>query len=132
MKPTLLLTLGACLLLGNAALAQSTEIAGSPDQAATRPQAPLDKVYTYVEQMPLPQGGMVNLIPNLVAALQYPAQARKEKIEGMVFVSFIVDSEGLVRQPTTARGVHPLLDAEALRAVLAMPAWKPGTQNAPR
>lgn len=58
--------------------------------------------------------------------LRYPQQAVEEGIQGRVLVDFIVDEKGKVRDVKVLRGVHPLLDDEAVRVVSASPDWKPG------
>ena len=57
---------------------------------------------------------------------KYPEQAVEDGIEGTVFVTFEVESDGSITNPHILQGVHPLLDAEALRVVNIMPKWKPG------
>lgn len=58
--------------------------------------------------------------------LRYPKQAVEEGIQGRVLVDFIIDENGDVKDVTVLRGVHPLLDEEAVRVVSASPRWKPG------
>ena len=65
----------------------------------------------------------------LVKNITYPEQARKDTIQGKVYVTFVVDATGKVVEPKVIRGVHPLLDQEALRVTERMPAWKPGKQK---
>jgi TonB family protein len=62
-------------------------------------------------------------------SIYYPTEALKKRIEGKVFVAFVVGTEGKVEDIRVMKGVHPLLDAEALRAVSLLPAFKPGKQN---
>ncbi|PJJ54550.1 TonB family protein [Hymenobacter chitinivorans DSM 11115] len=85
--------------------------------------------YLFVEQMPVFQAGTSTLTHYLAAHVQYPAQAKKEKIQGTVLVRFMVGPEGKVKRAAVVKSRHPLLDAEALRVVSAMPAWKPGRHN---
>jgi TonB family protein len=61
--------------------------------------------------------------------MKYPSDALKGKIQGEVLVSFIVKSDGKVESAKVLRGVHTLLDAEAVRVVNILPAWKPGIQD---
>ena len=44
-------------------------------------------------------------------------------------VQFTVEPDGSVQNVKLIRGVHPLLDNEALRVVSASPKWTPGYQN---
>ena len=46
---------------------------------------------------------------------------------GMVYLTFMVSKDGAVEEVEIIQGVHPLLDAEALRVVKSMPSWKPGS-----
>lgn len=95
----------------------------------TPPAAPAAPVYTYVEQMPQPQGGMPGLMQFLGQQIKYPAEALQQRLEGKVFVTFVVNTQGGIEQARVSKGAHALLDAEALRAIQLMPAWTPGRQN---
>ncbi|OON70509.1 TonB family protein [Hymenobacter sp. CRA2] len=74
-------------------------------------------------------GGADSALAYLRRHMEYPAEAVAQRLEGRVFVSFIVNAAGAVEQAQVVKGSQPLLDAEALRAVQAMPAWEPGRQN---
>ena len=56
----------------------------------------------------------------------YPTEAQMERIQGRVYVEFTIDVDGSVTDVTLLRGVHPLLDAEALRVIKSSPKWTPG------
>ena len=84
-------------------------------------------VYYEVEVMPEFPGGFTALQEFLVKNIQYPEKAKKEGITGKVFVQFIIDETGKVTDPKVLKSVHPLLDAEAVRVIGAMPDWTPGT-----
>lgn len=102
-------------------------VAGHTTQAQTQPVIE-DKVFNYVERMPEFPGGQQALFRTLSQTVQYPAEALAKQVEGRVLVSFVVASTGQVQQVKLARGIDPLLDAEALRAVAALPAFIPGKQ----
>ncbi len=59
----------------------------------------------------------------------YPADAAKANIEGLVTVSFIVEKDGSISNVKILKGVHPLLDEEAVRLTKSMPKWIPGKAN---
>lgn len=59
--------------------------------------------------------------------LTYPLQAKMERIQGRVYISFLIGRDGKMRNVQLLSGVHTLLDEEALRVVRLMPDWKPGT-----
>jgi TonB family protein len=48
---------------------------------------------------------------------------------GSVEVSFIVEPDGAVNEVRITRGVHPEVDMQVLKAAVAMPNWKPGTER---
>lgn len=82
-----------------------------------------------VEQMPVFPGGEEALREFIANNLVYPAEAAKQKIEGRVFVTFIVSKTGQVKETKIARGVNHLLDEAAMEVVRKMPQWTPGTQK---
>lgn len=63
--------------------------------------------------------------------MRYPEAALKADIQGTVFISFIVDSTGMLQQFTIKRGADLGygLPEEALRIVQSMPCWKPAKMN---
>jgi len=87
------------------------------------------KVYDKVEQMPEFPGGQAELINFLMKSVKYPEESVMKKIQGKVFVSFVISKKGSVLNTKIERGVDPLLDAEALRVVNSMPQWTPGKEK---
>lgn len=83
---------------------------------------------TYFPFIVQPQfrGGESERIRYLVENIRYPRKARKRNISGIVYLTFLVRSDGEVTDVKILRGVHPLLDEEALRVVERMPKWTPG------
>ena len=57
--------------------------------------------------------------------LRYPQGAVEQGIQGRVIVDFVIDTDGKVVDVEVTRGVHLLLDEEAIRVVEASPKWKP-------
>ncbi|MBQ8702897.1 MAG: energy transducer TonB [Bacteroidales bacterium] len=87
-----------------------------------------DEIYTVVEQKPQFPGGEDALLQWLGTHVQYPEKAKAEKLEGKVYVTFVVERDGSI---TNVRIVAPrekmaLLEEEAVRVVRAMPKWEPG------
>jgi TonB family protein len=87
-----------------------------------------DDVYTIVEDMPEFPEGEMGMRKFLAQTIRYPLEAAEKNIQGKVFVSFIIQKNGTVGDISLVRGVHPLLDKEAMRVVRQMPKWKPGHQ----
>ena len=57
----------------------------------------------------------------------YPEEAKKAGIEGRVYTRFTITKEGKLTNVKLIRGVHPLLDEEAIRVIESAPQnWKPG------
>ena len=76
--------------------------------------------------MPMYPGGDEARNRFLVENITYPIKAIKKGIQGTVYVSFVVDSDGRLSNVKLLQGVSPLIDNEALRVVQRMPKWKPG------
>ncbi len=81
------------------------------------------------DMLPKYPGGMAELMKWLQKEVKYPTAAAKDEIEGRVLVQFVVNEHGKVVNPKVIKGVHPLLDAEALRAVSEMKDWEPGMKD---
>ena len=92
-------------------------------------EAQTDKVYDRVEVMPEFPGGMQGLFEYMQNNVNYPKEAKNQKIEGRVIVSFIVEKDGSISDVHPLTAVHPLLDKEAMRLVNEIPRWKPGTEK---
>jgi protein TonB len=58
--------------------------------------------------------------------LQYPAQAMKKKIHGVVIISFVINKNGEVVNVRVERSVDPVIDEAAVRTIQGMPRWIPG------
>ena len=89
-----------------------------------QPEAPVN--FTVVQQIPVFPGGWSAFMQWLTKNLKYPYQAQKDKIQGMVVVSFIVNKDGTVADVKVSTSADPVLDREALRVMRMMPRWKPG------
>ncbi|MDR0691424.1 MAG: TonB family protein [Prevotellaceae bacterium] len=71
-------------------------------------------------------GGQGEMMKFIFDNLKYPKEAAEKKIQGRVTVEFLVRTGGNVDNVKVLKSVDPLLDAEAVRVVKAMPAWTPG------
>src|SRR5205085_6436235 len=56
-----------------------------------------EKVFTYVEEMPAFPGGPDKLMEYLKQNLKYPSMAQENGIEGRVWISFMVDKTGKIK-----------------------------------
>lgn len=82
--------------------------------------------YDYFPSFP---GGEVALANYLNENIIYPQEAIEKRIEGRVYVSFVVDSLGNLNDILILKGVNSLLDEEAVRVIKAMPLWTPATHK---
>lgn len=78
------------------------------------------------DEMPSFPGGMNKFYEYLSKSIKYPESAAKKKIEGKVFVSYVVEADGQLSNVKVVRGVDAALDAEAVRVVEGSPKWNPG------
>jgi len=75
------------------------------------------------------QGGINKFYDFLAKNLRYPAKARENKVQGKVFLTFIVEKNGSLSDIKVVRGIGSGCDEEAVRVIKSSPKWKPGTQN---
>ena len=87
------------------------------------------KVFDVVEQMPEFPGGIAAMFEYLMQNVKYPEDAEKQKVEGRVIATFVVETDGSITDVQAVKQVFPSLDAEAIRVLEAMPKWTPGKQN---
>lgn len=82
---------------------------------------------TVVQKQPQFPGGEDSLVAFLKSNLRYPEEARLAWIQGRVFIGFMVDHNGKIRDVKVLSSVNPQLDDEAIRVVHLMPDWVPGS-----
>ncbi|HEY0110437.1 MAG TPA: energy transducer TonB, partial [Fibrella sp.] len=86
--------------------------------------------YGPTDQNPEFKGGQSGMYTFLGQNIIYPADAAKAGIQGKVFVSFVVCTDGTLCDYELLKGAHSSLDKEALRVVRKMSGlWKPGLQR---
>jgi TonB family protein len=85
--------------------------------------------FMVVEELPQFPGGKEAMSSWIYDNMKYPGDAVKKKIEGKVYVTFLITSAGKIKNVNVQQPGNPLLDAEAKRIIAAMPEWKPGTQS---
>jgi len=90
---------------------------------------PEEVPFVVVEEMPMYPGGDTELLKYIGEHTNYPEVAKENNIQGRVIVRFCVTAKGGVSQVSILKGVDPELDAEAIRVVNTLPAFKPGKQG---
>jgi TonB family protein len=88
-----------------------------------------EEVFVIVDAVPEYPGGDEARIKFLRENVHYPKEAKEKGIQGMVFVSFIVEKDGSISNVKIVRGVDKLLDDESVRVTKLMPKWIPGRQK---
>jgi Ca-activated chloride channel family protein len=89
-----------------------------------------DFIFTLVEKQPEFMGGEKALQIFLAENINYPEELFNMGIQGTVYVKFIVDENGEVKDPKIILGVHELLDKEAIRVInLTSGKWRAGEQS---
>lgn len=87
-------------------------------------------VFFLVEQMPTFKGGGLERFREWInKRTNYPQAAIDGKIMGTVYLTFVVEKDGSVSNVEVLKGVHPLLDNEAIKAISESPKWTPGLQR---
>ena len=88
-----------------------------------------DKSYDVVDEMPEFPGGVGARMQYLAKNVKYPVEAQRKGQQGNVVVKFTVEKDGSITNSHIVRSISPLLDAEALRVINAMPKWIPGRHH---
>lgn len=81
------------------------------------------------EIMPAFPGGEQALMDYLQKNTRFPAEARKAGMQGVVYITFVIDENGKVTEAKCERSPGAILTAEAMRVLEGMPQWSPGKQG---
>ncbi len=80
------------------------------------------------ETWPEYEGGLTALVNYLSHNIKYPTDARRNNIQGMVVLAFVVEKDGSISDIVVSKSVSPSIDQEAIRVLKKMPKWVPGRQ----
>jgi len=75
------------------------------------------------------QDGKTALLRYIYQNIHYPPAALKQRINGRVICSFIINEDGSISDVTLVKGIYIFLDEEVLRVIRSMPEWKPAVKN---
>jgi periplasmic protein TonB len=93
-------------------------------------QAPVEaEIFTVVEEAPSFPGGDEKLYDFLRENMVYPQMARESGIQGIVYVTFVVEPNGTITNVRVLRDIGGGCGDESIRVVKAMPSWTPGKQR---
>ena len=82
--------------------------------------------FSEVEVEPSFKGGMSDFYKYLAMNIHYPATAKENNIQGKVFLTFTIESDGKLDKIKVLRGIGSGCDEEAMRVISASPRWNPG------
>lgn len=82
-----------------------------------------------VDEVPSFVGGEEAMMNYLYHAISYPEAARKVRIQGTVWIEFVVAKDGSIRDITVLRGIGGGCEEIAVKAIEQMPRWNPGKQK---
>ena len=100
--------------------------------------------FEIVDDPAVPEGGYKGLYNYFARNLRYPKSAKRQKLEGKVYVQFVIGEDGFVDQETIELASEEALSKmasaktvltdheyqkEALRLIKNMPRWKPPMQR---
>lgn len=89
----------------------------------------VDEIFGIVEDPAVFEGGMDNFYKYVSKNLTYPKQAKRQGIQGKIFLQFVVDKEGQITDIKVVKGLGFGLDEEATRVLRECPKWKPARQR---
>ena len=92
-----------------------------------------EKIYTVseVNVKPEPVKGMNDFHDKWSKGVVYPEDAIREKIQGMVFIQFVVNIDGTIADASVKSGIGYGCDEAALKGFknVSKEIWKPGFKN---
>lgn len=89
----------------------------------------IEEVFTVIEETAQPVGGMAAFYHFIGKEMQYPKEAKKKRLEGKVFIQFVINKDGTLADIKVIKGLGMGCDEEAIRLVSISPKWNPGTQR---
>lgn len=96
---------------------------GFPGMGGGAPQGPVGPQATF-------PGGNWQMQQFIGRNTNYPKSLEDSKVKGNVTVSFTVDTDGAIINPTISKSSDVfIMDKEALRTVMIMPDWTPAEQD---
>jgi len=96
------------------------------DQSAPKPPPapPVPPMPSGYDKPPVFEGGETAIYKFINANLIYPQTAKESLVSGRVNVRFSIDTDGTVGGVSVLKGINQELDAEAVRVIKLLPAWK--------
>ena len=86
-------------------------------------------IYQTADEMPQYPGGQSAMMSFLSENIEYPEDCKADGVEGTVYVSFVIDTQGKPTDIKALRSPDDRLSANATEVVSKMPKWTPGKQD---
>ncbi|WP_247236046.1 TonB family protein [Telluribacter sp. SYSU D00476] len=86
-------------------------------------------IFTVAEEQPEFPGGITAMYEYINQNMKYPPAAVRAKVQGIVYLSFVITSQGEIKDIQILKSMGFGTDVEAKRIVSSMPRWQPGIQS---
>ena len=121
-----------CKQSDNGQKVEQKEIVTSTDESSTKdliekPFEPGENIFKVVDKSPVFIGGDSARLEYIYKNLKYPQEAIEKSVYGKVFLTFVIEKDGLISNVSILRGIGGGCDEEAIRIIENMPKWRPGT-----
>ncbi|MCF6361241.1 MAG: energy transducer TonB [Cyclobacteriaceae bacterium] len=88
-----------------------------------------EAIFTKVDSQPTFEGGIPTFYEYAQQNLEYPAKAKLNKVEGKVFIEFIITKTGTIESARVLKGIEDSCDKAALDLISNSPAWIAGSHK---
>jgi len=85
-----------------------------------------ERIYSNVDVMPVFPDGTEGLKKFIQSNVVYPPEARENNIQEKIYVKFMINKRGKVKNISTTKGQNQILIDAAIKVIKKMPKWKPG------
>jgi TonB family protein len=89
----------------------------------------IDVSFPKIKEMPTFPGGDAARIKFISENITYPREAKENNIQGTVFVTFIVQKNGELKDIRILMGIGSGCNEECVRVIKMIPKWNPGKFN---
>ena len=86
-------------------------------------------LYWKVDENPSFKGGYDALVNFYQDNFVYPINSRKNGVEGIVYVLFIIETNGKITNVAATNSIDGYLEKEAVKFIKKMPKWIPGRKD---
>src|SRR5690606_17943457 len=83
------------------------------------------EIFEFPQQTAEFPGGQEKMYEFLRENMKYPPMAKDARIQGKVFVQFVVWTDGSISDVNVLKGIGGGCDEEAIRVIKSMPKWAP-------